>query len=93
MEKKDLADILHKVIDSNHKQSDIIYKKIFVLISMCAGVSTVFFKIKLNESWSISLGVVLTFAVIGIFVNYIRLSKLYKDSEELKSKLKELKDG
>lgn len=93
MELKEKIEVLHKVIDSAHKQSDIAYKKIFVLISICAGITTIFFKIELNQTWFIILGFIFSLAIIGSFVNYIRLSKLYKEIDILKLELKDLKNG
>jgi hypothetical protein len=92
MELKEKIDLLHKIIDSASKQSEIAYKKIFVLISICAGITTIFFKIELNQIWLIILGVVFCLAIIGSFVNYIRLSRLYKEIDNLKQNLMELKN-
>lgn len=92
MNNKDKIDTLHKIIDSSHKQSDIIYKKLFVLISICAGITTVFFKIELGGYWLIFVSIIFLLTILGAFINYIRLSILYKEIEIIKNQIKGLKD-
>lgn len=95
MDNKDKIDLLHKTIDSIHKQSDIIYKKVLILLSVCAGITTIWIKIVFSEFevsfyWLITLSLFFTLSALATFINYIRLSFLYKETSILKDKLKGL---
>lgn len=92
MESKDKIDLLHKEADIMDKQSNILYKKIFILIAFIGGLSTIILKAEVSEN-IINFSITMIFIVsIGLFFIYLKLSKLNKEINNTLNEFKRMKN-
>jgi len=80
---------INEKIDLNKVLVDIIHKKILILLGAITG--TWFYGVEFGKSdnfiifiFAITLFILFMFLSFGIFANYLKLSKLEKELEELK---------
>ena len=70
-------------VDIIAKQTDIVYKKIFIF-SVIGGGSWIY-GIKMNGYIGITLWVVFMLASVGLVINLTKQGSLYRELEEIKS--------
>ena len=72
-------------IDKLSKYADLIYKKMLVLLAVCAGSGSYGVKFFLMNStvYGISLFFIFIFVAYGVFINYIKLRKVEMLIEEV----------
>ena len=84
---KDKIEILNRQVDSLEKESNIIYRKLFVLLASEAGVGSILFKTQDNLAFII-MTILFSILFLTIFINYIRLGILKKYVSDINLKIR-----
>lgn len=83
---KDRVEIYNKQIDSLDKESNVIHKKLFVLLWVGAGCGSILFQTQDNILF-IFIFILFVLIVIATFINYRRLGMIRYNMSNINSKI------
>ena len=77
------VDLLNKKIDSYAKQSDVLYKKAFVILAILGGLGTMYMKLDLINALDYIIVSIFVFMTVGLFAIYLKLSRINKKIDKI----------